>query len=81
MKNNANAVLAVFALMMAIRIVSAITPFKLRNDNTYYISHDCTYSSDFYFGGLAGTIEYCAKRCNRNDKSEEGDCTHFQFLF
>ena len=46
MKNNANAVLAVFALLMvAINIVSAITPFKLSNNGKYYISDNCTYNS------------------------------------
>ena len=64
-------------LMVAINIVSAITPFRL--SNYYYISDDCTYNSDYYWGELAGTIEYCAKRCQKNYNSEEGDCTHFQF--
>jgi len=68
MTKNTTTILLVLTLMMTICIVSAITPFTLKDGN-YYTSDDCNFSSGTYYAGRISRGE-CVDLC-------KGDCTHF----
>ena len=59
--------------MMTICIVSAITPFTLK-DEKYFTSDDCNFSSGTYYSGTFIRGKECVSQCT-------GDCTHFMTFY